>query len=45
MKSDAQNHMVEYGFEHKFHDLKYYEVGLSYSLNSLYAWGHHHKTL
>jgi hypothetical protein len=39
MKIDAQNHMIEYDFEHKFHDLNCYEVGIlfSYSLNSLYA--------
>ena len=38
-KSDAQGHMVEYGFERKFDDLKYFEVGFffPYSLNSLYA--------
>ena len=38
IKSDAQKHMVEYGFERKFHDLKYFDFGLfSYSLNSLYT--------
>ena len=33
-ESDAQNHMVEYGFELKFHDLKYYEVGIFSSLHT-----------
>ena len=27
IKSDAQKHMVEFGFERIFHDLKYFEVG------------------
>ena len=43
-KSDAQKHMVEFGFEHKFHDLEYVEVGFPpppYSFNALYTWGHH----
>ena len=36
MKSDAQKHMVGFGFEHKIHDLKHFGIGFlfSYSLNS-----------
>ena len=38
IKSDAQKHMVEYGFERKFHDLKYFEVVMySIFLESLYT--------
>jgi hypothetical protein len=34
IKSDAKNNPVEFGFGHKFHDLKYFEVGIFF-LNSL----------
>ena len=46
IKSDARKHMIKSSFELKFHDLEYYASwnSLSYSLNSFYTWGHHHKT-
>ena len=32
IKSDAQKHMIEYGFERKFHNLKYFEVRIYFHI-------------
>ena len=45
IESDAQKQMIESDFEHRFHDLNYFEVRIpfSYSFDSLCTWGHHHN--
>ena len=32
IKSDAQKWMVEFGFGRRFHDLKYFEVGVIFCI-------------
>ena len=44
IKSDAQEHIIKYGFEHKFDVLKCFEVGFSFLIPQI-PWGHHHKKL
>ena len=47
IENGAQKHMVKFGTECKFYDLKYLEFGFFFLnfLDSLYTWGHHHKIL
>ena len=44
-QSNVQKQMTKYGFVHKFHDLKYFELEYSFSLslNTLLIEGHHQK--
>ena len=32
IKGDAQKYMIKFGFERTFHNLKYFEVGISFHI-------------
>ena len=45
IESDVEKQMVETSFEHRFHGLKSFEVGVfPCSLDTLYTSGHHHRS-